>query len=205
MTEEKIIRSALVEFAEYGFDGARIDRIARRAKVNKAMIYYHFRGKEKLYEKIIRDTAEGIRKHIDANMKKEISSVEDLLEILGIFIEYLHNLDIDFFRIVMREISCGGKYFKNIFFPNTLIPFLGIFMNAIEILKKNRKIADIHPLYTFFQLVGSALYFNLFRIILKDTDLYGTVFHENYLKEYTQNFSSIVLYGLQYRREGKLR
>ncbi len=201
MTEEKIIKSALAEFAEYGFEGARVDRIARRAKVNKAMIYYHFKGKEKLYEKIIRDTTDGIRNHIDAKMKKEISSVEDLLEMLSVFIEYLHNLDIDFLRIVMREISSGGKYFKKIFLPNTLIPFLGIFLSAVEILEKKHKIAEIHPLYTFFQLVGSALYFNLLRIIIKDTDLYNKVFHKNYLEEYMQNFSSVVLHGLKYRQE----
>ncbi len=36
----------MTEFADNGFHGARIDSIARKAKVNKAMIYYHFKGKE---------------------------------------------------------------------------------------------------------------------------------------------------------------
>ncbi len=205
MSEEKIIESAIAEFAEYGFDGTRIDRIARRAKVNKAMIYYHFKGKEKLYEKVIRDIAQGIREHIGVNMKKEISSIEDILEIFSIFVEYLHSIDIDFFRIVMREISSGGKYFKKIFLPNTLIPFLELFVNAIEILKKKRQIADVNPMYTFFLLVGSALYFNLLRIVLKDTELYKTVFHENYIDEYMKNISAIVMHGLKYGKEVKAR
>lgn len=205
MTEKKIIESAIAEFAEYGFEGARVDRIAKRAKVNKAMIYYHFKGKEKLYEKVLRDTAQGIREYIGAKMKTEVSSVEDVLEILGFFIEYLHNIDINFFRIIMREISSGGKYFKKIFLPNTLIPFMETFLGAIEVLKKEKKIAEVNPLYTFFQLVGSALYFNLLRIVLKDTELYKKVFHENYLEEYMRNFSSIVLHGLKYGQEGKAR
>lgn len=205
MTEKRIIESALEEFAEYGFEGARVDRIARRAKVNKAMIYYYFKGKEKLYEKIIRDTAQGIREHIRVKMKRDISSIEDIMEMFGIFVEYLHNLNIDFFRIVMREISSGGKYFKKIFLPNTLVPFLEIFLGAIEVLKKEKKIADVNPMYTFFQLVGSALYFNLLRIVLKDTELYKKVFHENYIDEFMKNFSAIVLHGLKYGQEGKTR
>ena len=69
-TEEKIIASALAEFAEHGYEGARVDRIADRAGVNKAMIYYHYKGKENLYEKIIRDTAEGIYALITGKMKR---------------------------------------------------------------------------------------------------------------------------------------
>jgi TetR/AcrR family transcriptional regulator len=47
--KEKLLESALAEFAEYGFEGARVDRIAKEAGVNKALIYYHFAGKTELY------------------------------------------------------------------------------------------------------------------------------------------------------------
>jgi AcrR family transcriptional regulator len=202
MSEEKILKSALLEFAEFGFDGARVDRIAKRAGINKAMIYYHFKGKEKLYERIIGDTAENIKIFIASKMAKEPSSVEDILDTIGHFIEYMHSLDINFFRIVMREISSGGKFFKKIFLPNTLVPFVGIFLEAVEKLKKNNKIADINALYAFFQLIGSALYFNLLRIALKDTDLYSMVFHDGYLFEFIKNYKFIALNGLQPKKGG---
>ena len=50
-----ILRAAALEFAERGFAGARVDEIARRAGVNKAMLYYHVGDKAKLYEKVILD------------------------------------------------------------------------------------------------------------------------------------------------------
>jgi AcrR family transcriptional regulator len=34
-----ILRAAAAEFAEHGIDGARTDRIAREARVNKALLY----------------------------------------------------------------------------------------------------------------------------------------------------------------------
>jgi AcrR family transcriptional regulator len=44
-----IFRAAAVEFSERGYDAAGTDRIAARARVNKAMLYYHFGSKRDLY------------------------------------------------------------------------------------------------------------------------------------------------------------
>ncbi len=47
-TRQKILEAARAEFARHGLAGARVERIARKAKVNKAMLYYHFQSKENL-------------------------------------------------------------------------------------------------------------------------------------------------------------
>ena len=48
-TRETILEAARSEFAGKGLDGGRVDRIARRAKVNKRMIYHYFDNKRGLY------------------------------------------------------------------------------------------------------------------------------------------------------------
>jgi AcrR family transcriptional regulator len=48
----KILKAAEEIFAEQGFDGARVDEIARRAGVNKALIYYYFESKERILEEL---------------------------------------------------------------------------------------------------------------------------------------------------------
>lgn len=45
--------AALIEFAQHGLSGARVDQIAKRAGVNKAMIYYHFSSKAALHQEIV--------------------------------------------------------------------------------------------------------------------------------------------------------
>ena len=45
----RILEAATGEFAERGYDGARIEAIARRAGVNKALLYYYFPSKGELY------------------------------------------------------------------------------------------------------------------------------------------------------------
>jgi len=51
----RILRAAAAEFAARGYAGANVDRIARTARLNKAMIYYHFAGKAALYREILND------------------------------------------------------------------------------------------------------------------------------------------------------
>jgi AcrR family transcriptional regulator len=53
-TRDRLLAAAIAEFAARGFDGATVDRIAARARVNKAMLYYHFRHKAGLYGAILR-------------------------------------------------------------------------------------------------------------------------------------------------------
>ncbi len=52
-SRERLLRAAADEFSARGFDGAKVDRIARRARVNKAMLYYHFDNKAALYREIL--------------------------------------------------------------------------------------------------------------------------------------------------------
>ena len=52
--------AAAAEFAARGFAGANVDRIARAARVNKAMIYYHFKSKAALYREILRDMFDAV-------------------------------------------------------------------------------------------------------------------------------------------------
>ncbi|MFN2644581.1 MAG: TetR family transcriptional regulator [Burkholderiales bacterium] len=48
-TRQKILDAATDEFARYGLGGARVDRIAARAGINKRMLYYYFRNKDNLF------------------------------------------------------------------------------------------------------------------------------------------------------------
>ena len=52
-TRERILSAALREFAAKGFAGARVDVIARRAAINKRMLYHYFGNKEKLFRAIL--------------------------------------------------------------------------------------------------------------------------------------------------------
>lgn len=54
-SRQRILRAAEAEFAEKGFDGSRVDAIAARAGVNKALLYYYFKSKAGLLEALFDD------------------------------------------------------------------------------------------------------------------------------------------------------
>jgi len=53
-TRERILAAALREFSTKGLAGARVDRIARRARINKRMLYHYFGNKDALFREILR-------------------------------------------------------------------------------------------------------------------------------------------------------
>ena len=48
-TKQRILKASRAEFARHGYSGARMDRIARAARANKRMLYYHVGNKDALY------------------------------------------------------------------------------------------------------------------------------------------------------------
>ena len=51
-SRERILAAALKEFAAKGFAGARVDVIARRASINKRMLYHYFGNKKHLFREV---------------------------------------------------------------------------------------------------------------------------------------------------------
>jgi AcrR family transcriptional regulator len=47
------MRHALTEFSQVGYAGARVDRIASRARLSKGLIYYHFKTKDGLFAAVL--------------------------------------------------------------------------------------------------------------------------------------------------------
>jgi AcrR family transcriptional regulator len=60
-SRDAILAAARDEFAEHGLGGARVERIAERADVNKRLIYYYFENKDSLFSAVLEDTYLNIR------------------------------------------------------------------------------------------------------------------------------------------------
>ena len=59
-TRAAILQAALEEFSREGVAGARTDEIARRAGVNKALLYYYYKDKEGLYDAALEQVFSGL-------------------------------------------------------------------------------------------------------------------------------------------------
>jgi AcrR family transcriptional regulator len=77
-----ILDAALTEFAERGFEAARLDDIAARAGVAKGTLYLYFDDKEKLFEALIRNAVDPILGRLSAVAEAPDLPAEQVLEVM---------------------------------------------------------------------------------------------------------------------------
>ena len=112
-TVKRILKAAASVFSESGFSGARVDEIAKRAGVNKAMIYYHIGDKEKLYAEVISDVI-GNTAEMIAGKIKDIRNPEEKLRVC--VRTFARNIDDNpqVAPVMMREVASGGKHLPEV-------------------------------------------------------------------------------------------
>ncbi len=95
-TQHRILHTAEIHFAEKGFNGARVDEIAKDAGINKAMIYYYFRSKQNLLDHLLQHF---VRESLDLFMDalrdnstidlQKLASLDMLEPVIDRFLTYL--------------------------------------------------------------------------------------------------------------------
>ena len=127
-TEEKILNAAQEVFIQKGMDGSRMQEIADHAGINKALLHYYFRTKQKLFEAIFKK----VFKHVFPKIEMLILSDKPIEEKLGTFIEkyidvllmnpYLPTFiikemhrDPDFLASVMKSQGIHPEHIINVF------------------------------------------------------------------------------------------
>jgi TetR/AcrR family transcriptional regulator len=81
-TRARILDAAIRQFSENGLAGARTERIAEAAGVNKALLYYYFSSKEALYSAAIEAVAERVQATAMAVLEADASAGERFLVIV---------------------------------------------------------------------------------------------------------------------------
>jgi AcrR family transcriptional regulator len=131
-TRAVILDAAVAEFTSKGLSGARIDRIAKRASVNKRMIYYYFTNKEGLYIAVLEETYTAIRTaEIGLNLtgRDPASGMRELVEFTWrYFIDHP-----EFLSLLATENFNRARYLKNSRRIRELhSPLIGIISELLE-------------------------------------------------------------------------
>jgi AcrR family transcriptional regulator len=127
-TTRRILRAAADVFSEVGFDGARVDQIANRAGVNKAMIYYHIGDKQALYARVIHDVFGYVADQVIRNTKTAQSPQDKLKRYIHTLAEVVdQNPELP--AIMLREQASGGKNL-----PEIVVEDLGRMVGIISVI-----------------------------------------------------------------------
>lgn len=126
-TEQRIINAAIKVFCEKGYDGARTRDIANEAGITHALINYHFKSKENLFNVIIENSLLGIRQKADEVLNNpDTTHIEKINTITATFASTINQYQelLLFFvtQIVMNTTHIAQKlnihdlYFNSIFY-----------------------------------------------------------------------------------------
>ncbi len=85
--EQKIFAAARDVFFQQGYDGGRMDEIARRAGVNKALLHYYFRSKRQLFLAVFRASASEIIPHVWTLLAEDGPVMEKIERFVAAYLE----------------------------------------------------------------------------------------------------------------------
>jgi AcrR family transcriptional regulator len=154
---DRILAAAAAEFARRGYSGARVDRIARRAGVNKAMLYYHFRSKQALYRTILgrvfRLAGERLQAIASSGLAPD-AKIDRVIALIATFVR-----DHDFFpSIMLREIAERGAHLDR----DTLAAMAVLPQTVARIVQEGvaeRRFRPIDPLAAYFIMLPPILFY----------------------------------------------
>src|SRR5258708_11761682 len=88
-TARRIVSAAEEIFAEQGLAGARMDEVARAAKVNKALLYYYFGSKEELHRFVLEALLSQLRTSVDEAVADKRAASKRLSAMVDNFFDFV--------------------------------------------------------------------------------------------------------------------
>ncbi|MBN2366973.1 MAG: TetR/AcrR family transcriptional regulator [Calditrichaeota bacterium] len=159
-TEEKILKAAREIFIRDGRDGARMEEIARHAGLNKALLHYYFRSKEKLYRMVFQKEFQQVVSDLFQSLEPDLIFRDFLLSFINNYINRLqqHPHIVGF---LLWEIRRGGEDFsvtiKNILLQNDGFLPEGIIKKINHAIQK-KEIRALDSRHLFMNLIAMCIY-----------------------------------------------
>ncbi len=158
-TEKKILKAATEIFLEKGHDGARMQAIADKAGINKALLHYYFRSKEKLFRTIFKQELINMLEDVFSSF----SLSDDLKDFLTKFVQvYLKNISRrkNVMRFILWELNksdseivdCFLEVFRNKGFDGN--PLIIMIEQAIAA----KEIRPVDPAHLVLSLMGMCIF-----------------------------------------------
>lgn len=165
-TVRRILDAAAQEFADTGYEGARVDHIADCAGVNKAMIYYHIGDKKALYTRVLHEVFGDTTAILENSIRSAVIPVEKIRA-------YIHSIGQTIIknpllpRIMMRELASGGRHLPKIV-AHDLAEIISLIGNAITRGHREGAFKKIDPLVLHMMVIGGIGYYRASEGIRRD-------------------------------------
>lgn len=170
--ETALKEAAAALFAQQGYAGATLDRIAEASGVNKAMVAYYFGDKAGLYAAVLEGGVDAVLAHVEARVSETAPPAERLES----FIEALADAfaaNPYFPRVLLQEYLAGGGAQTAMRPAKKLAELLAQTTRILEAGAVDGAFRPADPHMTHLSLVGALMFFDLtapFRHSMQDKE-----------------------------------
>ncbi|MGH9384959.1 MAG: TetR/AcrR family transcriptional regulator [Vicinamibacterales bacterium] len=155
-TRDAVFSAAAAAFSAHGFAGTGVDHIADRARVNKAMIYYHFSDKLELYREVVRDMLRAIGAAVTEIADAQLAPVDKIDRFILTFARLADERPW-FPTLMLREIAEGAPHLD----LATLGLLRTVFMAFGGILLEGQAAGvfrPMHPVLAYTSIIGPLVF-----------------------------------------------
>jgi AcrR family transcriptional regulator len=124
-SRDRIFAAAAREFAARGFAATSVDRIAAAARLNKAMIYYHFKSKAVLYREVLRDMFDAVGARLRGAAASDVPPADKIRQFVEAFAVEAEARP-HFPPMWFREIADGGTHLDEATFGSMAVALKSI-------------------------------------------------------------------------------
>jgi len=183
-----IFRAAAHEFAERGFEAGGTDRIATRARVNKAMLYYHFGSKAGLYAEVVRDMVGAVGARVRAIADGSGSAEHKLDSWISALVEEAAARPW-FPPIMLRELAARAPHFDTTTFHMMNAVLAGV-TDVIAQGKREGAFRDVDPLLAHLTIMPPVLIFFARQRVLAGRKLRGGLAEPRQLEQFVRHMQA---------------
>lgn len=190
-TEQRIYEAARKVFLKKGMNGARMQEIADEAGINKALLHYYFRNKEKLFEGIFNEVIGRLSMGIKGIFESRKDVLSKLKDLIDIYVEVLlENSYLPLF--VLNEMNENPKRFAEII-KNNIAVHLENFIFQIQEEVEAGSIRACNPFHLLLNVLGLIIFpFAVFPVMKNIADGDLDSISKTFLKERKQEVYNFV-------------
>ncbi len=195
-TEKLIMEAAKKIFGRKGLDGTRMQEIADEAGINKALVHYYFRSKDKLFEAVINETFLSFFPKVMSLMSNpSISLFQKIKSFVDLYITLIQeNPHIPGF--MAQELSKGrADRILELLRDSGLKP--EVFFQQIEQEIKTGTIIPVNPIHLFVNMISMCIFPFLARPLISGLLIRDRIDYDEFLEERKKKLPQFIINSIK--------
>lgn len=192
----EILQAALDEFVQYGKKGARMQAIADKAGVNKAMLHYYFSSKENLHQEVIQRVINHAFSEISATIEANKEPKEQVRALIGTYYDFIAAFP-ELPHLILHEINSNpveiASLFSHIIIGDNQAP--QTILHVIRQGTEQKQFREVDPRQFLITILSSVIFFFVGKPLL--TRVLGIEDEEAFIRQRKQHVLDVLLTSLE--------